>query len=142
MGERDITAPLLLQKVPSINVFYTKIKEINDKAHPKDIFKFIEEHEYICDESLQCFEKKWKMNMFLITAPLYLKKFTDFEIKQKLLFLDYFEVNSKRTLEEMKIPEIKNAVNKEIQYRMEITEHLLKSITLTKNPINGSVYIF
>ena len=117
MGEIDISAPLLLEKVPTIKLFLQKVKEKNPTASTKAIFKFVKEHEYICDQTVECFKTEWKVNMFNITAPLYLKGYTDVQVRNILLETgDYIATK------------IQGKSRKIAQYRRDITNHLLKEL--------------
>ena len=84
METEDIIAPLFLNKIPSILFFYKKVKELNSNANPDKIFAFIKKHEYICRETVEDFEHNWALNMFYISAPLYLDGYKYSKVKKKL----------------------------------------------------------
>jgi len=117
MGEIGISAPLFIEKVPTMKLFLQKVKEKNPTASTKSIFKFIKVHEYICNQTIDCFKTEWEMNMFNITAPLYIKGYSDEQVRESLLESgDYIT-----TKIQGKSPEI-------AQYRRDITEYLLKEL--------------
>lgn len=74
--------PLLLQKVPTVVTFYKKVKDRNKNTKAEAILEFIKQHEYICNESLHDFLQNFTLNMYYMTAPLYLKGYEDEEVKK------------------------------------------------------------
>ena len=128
MGIGDIVAPLILEKVPTIKGFYEKVKKVNKRASTEDIFQFIKTHNYICDESIDDFNSERMMNMINITAPLYLKGYTDEDVKQSLLYMDNYIATE--------IQEGKNNEKKErAKHRKELTMRLFNDYVKYRNNI-------
>jgi len=71
MGE--INAPVLVERLSSINDFYNKIIEKNPNASAENIVAFIQLFPDVCIETWGEFKSNWENNLLLTAYPFYLK---------------------------------------------------------------------
>lgn len=90
----ELKAPFITEKVEDVRSLFSLIRNKNSEASEEDIFKFIEDNENICFQSVEEFKENLEQNINLMTRSLQLKNRSEDEIIAQLNKLKIYEGKS------------------------------------------------